>query len=157
MESIKNSIIAYDFLTTQFNKLYPKINSVKFEDSNTDLIESRIYINNQPFVYNIVGSFDNTTNAWEWGWVNEDVKNKTYSLRQLFLYGIEINAQNNKNERFIKNILINSKIKITSSMNLDIILAFTVGLLKSYGFLYIYQLKISPTITKYYILKPISK
>ena len=157
MESIKNSIIAYDFLTTQFNKLYPKINSVKFEDSNTDLIESRIYINNQPFVYNIVGSFDNTTNAWEWGWVNEDVKNKTYSLRQVFLYGIEINAQNNKNERFIKNILINSKIKITSSMNLDIILAFTVGLLKSYGFLYIYQLKISPAITKYYILKPISK
>ena len=55
MENIKNAIIAYDFLTTQFNKLYPKINSVKFEDSNTDLTESRIYINNQPFVYNIVG------------------------------------------------------------------------------------------------------
>jgi len=154
MENIKNFIITYDFLTTQFNKLYPKINSVKFEDSTSDLNESHIYLNNNKFIYNVVGNFDNSTNIWEWGWVNEDVKNKTYFLRVLFLYGIEIN---DKNDKFFKNILINSKIKITDLMNIDIILAITIGLLKSSGFEYIYQLKISPTITKYYILKPISK
>ena len=154
MEYIKNSIIAYDLLTNKFNELYPKINSVKFEDSTSDLTESYIYINNDKFTYNIVGSFDNTTNIWEWGWVNEDIKNKTYYLRELFLYGIEIN---DKNEKFYKNILINSKIKITHLINIDIILVYTIGVLNSFGFLFIYQLKLSPTITKYYILKPISK
>jgi hypothetical protein len=154
MENIKNFIITYDSLTTQFNKLYPKINSVKFEDSTSDLNDSHVYINNNKFIYNIVGNFDNSTNVWEWGWLNEDVKNKTYHLRDLFLYGIEIN---DKNDKFFKNILINSKIKITNLINLDIILAITVGFLRSNGFEYIYQLKISPTITKYYILKPISK
>jgi len=154
MEYIKNSIIAYDLLTNKFNELYPKINSVKFEDSTSDLTESYIYINNDKFTYNIVGSFDNTTNIWEWGWVNEDIKNKTYYLRELFLYGIEIN---DKNEKFYKNILINSKIKITHLINIDIILGYTIGVLNSFGFLFIYQLKLSPTITKYYILKPISK
>ena len=154
MEYIKNSIIAYDLLTNKFNELYPKINSVKFEDSTSDLTESYIYINNDKFTYNIVGSFDNTTNIWEWGWVNEDIKNKTYYLRELFLYGIEIN---DKNEKFYKNILINSKIKITHLINIDIILGYTIGVLNSFGFLFIYQLKLSTTITKYYILKPISK
>jgi hypothetical protein len=154
MEYIKNSIIAYDLLTNQFNELYPKINSVKFEDSTSDLTESYIYINNDKFTYNIVGSFDNTTNIWEWGWVNEDIKNKIYYLRELFLYGIEIN---DKNEKFYKNILINSKIKITHLINIDIILGYTIGVLNTFGFLFIYQLKLSPTITKYYILKPISK
>ena len=86
--------------------------------------------------------------------VNEDIKNKTYYLRELFLYGIEIN---DKNEKFYKNILINSKIKITHLINIDIILGYTIGVLNSFGFLFIYQLKLSPTITKYYILKPISK
>jgi hypothetical protein len=154
MEYIKNSIIAYDLLTNQFNELYPKINSVKFEDSTSDLTESYIYINNDKFTYNIVGSFDNTTNIWEWGWVNEDIKNKIYYLRELFLYGIEIN---DKNEKFYKNILINSKIKITHLINIDIILGYTIGVLNTFGFIFIYQLKLSPTITKYYILKPISK
>ena len=56
MEYIKNSIIAYDLLTNKFNELYPKINSVKFEDSTSDLTESYIYINNDKFTYNIVGS-----------------------------------------------------------------------------------------------------
>ena len=154
MEYIKNSIIAYDLLTNKFNELYPKINSVKFEDSTSDLTESYIYINNDKFTYNIVGSFDNTTNIWEWGWVNEDIKNKIYYLRELFLYGIEIN---DKNEKFYKNILINSKIKITHLINIDIKLGYTIGVLNSFGFLFIYQLKLSPTITKYYILKPISK
>jgi len=154
MEYIKNSIIAYDLLTNKFNELYPKINSVKFEDSTSDLTESYIYINNDKFTYNIVGSFDNTTNIWEWGWVNEDIKNKIYYLRELFLYGIEIN---DKNEKFYKNILINSKIKITHLINIDIILGYTIGVLNTFGFLFIYQLKLSPTITKYYILKPISK
>jgi hypothetical protein len=53
----------------------------------------------------------------------------------------------------VKNILINSKIKITNKINIDIILAYTLRFLSSFGFSYIYEFKESNNISKYFILK----
>jgi hypothetical protein len=150
MEDIKKSILMYDFNRDSFNKTIPKIKSIKYENSNTDLNPSYIIINDIKFIYNIVGRFDKTTNLWEWGYVNEDIKNKFNDIRLLFYYGIDTIEQNSK---IFKNILINSKIKINNTLNLDIILAITTGFLSNRGFKYIYPVNESENITKYLILK----
>jgi hypothetical protein len=152
MEDIKKNIIYYDYYRYDFDLKYPKIKSVVFDDSTTDLTESIVTINDNQFVYNIIGRFDKSTNIWEWSWVNEDIKNKFYYIRELFHYGIDTD---NNNLKLFKNILVNSKIKINNNINLDIILAVTAGFLYSYGFKYIYPIKENENIIKYLILKPI--
>ena len=152
MENIKKSIMGYDKLRYVFNELYPKITSIKFNDSNSDLISSKIYINNNEFIYNILGRFDSSTNFWEWAWLNENVPNKINATTGLLNYGINLYDEEIK---IIKHILINSKIKIGEKINLDIILSISLGFLMNLNFIYIYPIKESSTITKYLILKPV--
>ena len=152
MENIKKSIMGYDKLRYIFNELYPKITSIKFNDSNSDLISSKIYINNNEFIYNILGRFDSSTNFWEWAWLNENVPNKINATTGLLNYGINLYDEEIKT---IKHILINSKIKIGEKINLDIILSISLGFLMNLNFIYIYPIKESSTITKYLILKPV--
>jgi len=150
MEDLDRNIIYYDQSKDLFNKEFPKINSVKFKDSNVDLVPSIIFINDKPFHYNIIGKYDNNTNFWEWGWVNEFVKNKIQYRSGLLIYSIDIIEEK---DHMVKNILINSKIQITNKINIDIILAYTLRFLSSFGFCYIYELKESNNISKYFILK----
>jgi len=150
MEDLDKIIIHYDKSKEQFNKEFPKINSTKFKDSNVDLVPSLIYINDIPFQYNIIGRYDNSTNIWEWGWVNEFVKNKIYYTAGLLKYSIDVIEEK---DALIKNILMNSKIQITNKINIDIILAITLRFLSSFGFSYIHVIKENNNICKYYILK----
>jgi len=152
MESIKNSIMVYDKSRYVFNELYPKITSIKFNDSSSDLIPSKININNNDFIYNVLGRFDSSTNFWEWGWLNENIPNKISATAGLLNYGINLYDEEIKILRYI---LINSKIKIGEKINLDIILAISLGFLMNLKFIYIYPIKESETITKYLILKPV--
>jgi hypothetical protein len=150
MEDLDKIIIHYDKSKDQFNKEFPKINSVKFKDSNVDLDQSLMYINEISFQYNIIGRFDNSTNIWEWGWVNEYIKNKVYYTAGLLKWSIDVIEEK---DYIVKNILINSKIQITNKINIDIILAITLRFLSSFGFIYIHAIKESNNIYKYYILK----
>ena len=150
MEDLDKYIINYDKSKYKFNLEFSKINSIKFKDSDVDLVPSIIYINSVAFEYNIIGRFDDLTNIWEWGWVNEFVKNKIYFINQLLRYSIEVVEEKNA---LIKNILNNSKIQITNKINIDIILAITLKFLSSFGFTYIHTVKESSNIHIYYILK----
>jgi len=152
MEEIKKNIIYYDKFRYIFDELYPKINSIKYDDSNSDLTPSKILINNKQFIYNILGRFDDSTNFWEWAWVSEIVQNKIRETRTLLNYGI---YEYNEEYKIIRDILINSKIKIGEKINLDIILSSSLVFLERGGFKYIFPIKESATITKYLILKPI--
>lgn len=152
MDKIKQSIIYYDFYRDQFDQMFKKITSVKFNDSTTDLDPSIIIINNISFVYNIVGRFDKSTNIWEWGWINNEVKNKTYNMRELFFYGLD---NYDENFKIINNMFTNTKIKIENPINIDILLAITLRFLVGRGFKYFYSTKDNANITKYYILKPV--
>ena len=50
MEDLDRNIIYYDQSKDLFNKEFPKINSVKFKDSNVDLVPSIIFINDKPYL-----------------------------------------------------------------------------------------------------------
>jgi hypothetical protein len=152
MDKIQKSILNYDFSKHEFDQQFKKINSVKFNDSQSDLTPSIVIINNIKFKYNIIGRHDKITNIWEWGWLNKEAKNKTYDLRALFLYGID-----NYDQEFniINNLLINSKIQINDNLNIDILLAITLRFLNNVGYKYIFPFKENNSITRFLILKPV--
>jgi hypothetical protein len=150
MEGIKESLLTYDQSKNKFNELYPKVSSIKFEDDPSDLNNSYVYINKDKYIYCVLGRFDNSTNFWEWGWSYEITKNKVYATRVFLNYGID-----NFDEDFslTRKIIVNSKIKIEEKFNLDIILAISLRFLHKFGFGVIYNIKESPNIDKYIILK----
>jgi len=153
MEEIKKSLILYDKNRFIFNQSYPKITSIKFDDDNGDLKESKVYINKDPFNYSVLGRFDNSTNFWEWSWSFEKVKNKSYRIRQLLLYSLD-----NYDPEFeiINQISINTKFKISEKFNLDIILAVSLRFLENHGYRTVYEIKETNTISKFIILKDIT-
>ncbi len=150
MDEIKKSLINYDKLRFQFNKLYPKITSIKFEDDNSDLSECKVIINGDQYFYCVLGRFDKSTNFWEWGWSFERIKNKTYASRDFLNYALD-----NYDDDFeiIRQMLINSKFKIDEKFNLDIILAISSRFLFNDRYFFIYELKESNNISKFIILK----
>ena len=150
MDDIKKSLIYYDKYRFKFNKLYPKITSIKFDDDNSDLKESKVIINGKSFYYCVLGRFDYSNNFWEWGWSFERIKNKTYATRDFLNYALD-----NYNDEYeiIRQMLINSKFKIDEKFNLDIILAISARFLYNDKYLYIHELKVSTNISKFIILK----
>jgi len=152
MEGIKDSLLIYDKSKYIFDEKHPKVTSIKFDDDKSDLKESIVYINNTKYIYCVLGRFDNSTNFWEWGWSYELTKNKVYATRDFLIFGIE-----NFDEDFdlTRKIIVNSKIKIEDSLNLDIILGLSLRFLFGKGFVAIHKIKDSNTIDKYIILKPL--
>lgn len=149
MDIIKQSIINYDKMLYNLSNKYKTIKSIKFIDETSDLQSSTVNINGDKYVYNVLGRFDNSTNFWEWGWSFEKIKNKTYDLRQLFLYGIE---NYDDDYKIFRDILINSRIKIDNNLNLDVILGISLSFLNEADYQYIIKIEESSTITKYIII-----
>jgi len=153
MDTIKDNLIIYYKTKYAFNDIYSKITSIKFIDSTADMQRNKIIINNDEYIYSVIGRFDSSTNFWEWGWSFETIKNKTYDTIGFLFYGIELNDPNDK---IIKDILINSKIKINENINLDIILALSLSLLLTHNYIFLYKITESDTITKYISLKKLN-
>ena len=149
MDIIKQSIIYYDKMLYNLSNKYKNINSIKFLDESSDLQNSVAIINGDKYTYNVLGRFDNSTNFWEWGWSFEKIKNKTYDLRLLFTYGIE---NYDDDYKILRDILINSRIKIENNLNLDIILGLSLSFLNETDYQYILKIEESSTITKYIII-----
>jgi len=152
MEYIKDSLIFYDKSRFEFDLLYPKITSIKFDDDKSDLKKSKVIINNDAYYYNVIGRFDNFTNFWEWSWSFEKIKNKIYDIDDLLNYARELFDDEYD---IYRNILINTKIKINEKINLDIILAITIRFMMTKKYVYILKLKDTNNIDKYIIVKKI--
>ena len=152
MEYIKDSLIFYDKSRFEFDLLYPKITSIKFDDDKSDLKKSKVIINNDTYYYNVIGRFDNFTNFWEWSWSFEKIKNKIYDIDDLLNYARELFDDEYD---IYRNILINTKIKINEKINLDIILAITIRFMMTKKYVYILKLKDTNNIDKYIIVKKI--
>jgi len=152
MDILQSSIKQYYQRIYNYNELFKKITSVRFEDSPSDTKRCKIIINDMIFEYQTLGRFDESTNFWEWGWLFENIKNKVYDTRTFFKYATDLYEENS----LIKNILLNAKIKIKDELNLFIILGISLTLLEPYfNYKLIYKIKESDTISKYIILRAI--
>lgn len=137
---IKNSLEYYD---SKYNNLIKKLKIEKNEhvikkDNNFDLKENIFIIkdinNNNKFKsnYEILCSWDEENKIITWAWALPNInKNKMYISKNLLNYGLDLNDDNLLE---LKNILINSKIKIENKISLRILMMIFLFLSKKDAF-----------------------
>ena len=154
-QNIKMALEKYD--TTC--KIYEKyINNNNISIKNDLEITFNFDNNSDEFNCEILGYFDNQNLIWIYSWVlsNVDLK-KTKFSRELLDYGLKLEPDSNTDENFmIKSLLVNSRIQIQESIQLDINLAIYTSLLRDkIKFIYPRRTQLDETnyITFYYLVK----
>jgi hypothetical protein len=122
---ITNSLEYYDTNQEIFDKINSKIKYYKIELVNSDLDHSKIKFfdknKKELFVsrYEIVGSFNNTTNTWIWAWsIPHFRKNSTFISKKILNYGLDIPAK--PENKFLKSELVTSRFRIADHIQLDL-------------------------------------
>ena len=117
-----------------------------------------IYFNeNNTFNYEILGLYDIKTRVWAWSW-SFPLLNKsfTYESRQLLNYALDKKVITSEDQEtlFIKTQLINSRLSIPDSIQLDILLSLCSYLLqKRIKFIYPEINKENPNIILFILVK----
>ena len=134
---IKLSLDYYDKNMEKYNDIYNNINKIRFESSNNDLINNKIFFydkNNKIILessYEIMGVYYNNTNIWIWGWALYKLyKNKIKIIKKIFDYGIQLNPDN-QNNITLKGELLTSRLQIDEPVQLEIYSAIASYLSKN--------------------------
>jgi hypothetical protein len=100
--------------------------------------------------YQVLGEFNFKKNMWYWSYILPKYSsNLTHESRNLLNYGAKIDENNNQEQLLIKNILINSSIKIKEYINIVFIINVAQYLLKDIE--KIYKKKTNDTIIFYIV------
>ena len=156
-QNIRISLEKYDFICKKYEK---------FINHDNILIENDVKITFKfddyfdEYSCEFLGYFDNQNLIWIYSWVlpNYDL-NKTKISRELLEYGLKLEPDSNTDEHFmIKSLLVNSRIQIEESIQLDINLALYTSLLRDkIKFIYPKILYLDESkknfITFYYLIK----
>ena len=122
------------------------INSIEEINDINNLLNKKI-INN----YQVLGEFNFKKNMWYWSYILPKYSsNITQESRNLLNYGAKIDENNNQEQLLIKNLLINSSIKIKEYINIVFIINVAQYLLKDIE--KIYKKKTNDSII-FYIVK----
>lgn len=157
---IKKSLEYYDSQNDK-NKKYIENTKIIFsgEDNQISLIdkEENILLDCN---YEILGLFDNQTNVWLWAWLLPFLNsNDTIISRKLLDYALKLEPQSNSYDHYyIKSQLLNSRITIEDSIELDIHLALSSYLIKDlFSFIKPLRINLNKEQTKfntiYYLIK----
>jgi hypothetical protein len=120
-------------------------NSEYVNDINT-LLDKQIIDN-----YEVLGEYNFKKNIWYWSYILPKYSNSlTLESRNLLNYGAKIEESNNNEQLLIKNVLINSTIKIKEYINIIFIINIAQYLLKDIK--NIYKKKTNDSII-FYIVK----
>ena len=156
-QTIKNSLEKYDSVCMKYEK-YILNNQTTFQNDTKvifDFNDTKI-----DFDCELLGYFDNQNFIWIYGWVLPNINPKTIKIsRELLEYGLKLEPDSNTDEHYmIKSLLLNSRIKIEESIQLDINLALYTSLLRD-KIKFIYPRRIylddfkKNFITQYYLIK----
>jgi len=149
---IKKSLEYYDSQNDK-NKKYIENTKIIFsgEDNQISLIDQdeNILLDCN---YEILGLFDNQTNVWLWAWLLPFLNsNDTIISRKLLDYALKLEPQSNSYDHYyIKSQLLNSRITIEDSIELDIHLALSSYLIKDlFSFIKPLRINLNKEQTKY--------
>jgi hypothetical protein len=149
---IQNMYYYLDNANNKYSKYF--VGSFEIKDypskSDTEFSKIEIYKNGKKILiasYSVLSKYYVKDNIWIWSWSLPIQKNQNYFIKKIFDYGYNI-IDKNKISQLLKDILVNSIIKIT---NVDFILALSIYITKSE---YIYQEKKSDHLI-FYLLKDI--
>jgi hypothetical protein len=150
-----NTVLEY--YDDQTQKYYNDIknHNIKINENTNEIT----FNENKIYKYELLGYFDNINKIWVWGWILPQYNtNETKIARNLLEYGLKLEPETNISEHLlIKSLLVNSKILIDTSTQLDIYLAIFSYLSRD-RFLFIYPYKVLSEdkknyITLYYLIK----
>jgi len=155
-QMIKKAYDYYDNMTISHYELI-KSNDVTIVERNNEITFN---INKKTYNYEILGYFDNINLIWIWSWLLPQFNsNLTKIARELLNYGLKLEPESNVTEHlFIKSLLVNSRISIEDSIQLDTNLAIYTYLSPN-KFKFIYPRKIYTDenkknyITLFYLIK----
>ena len=155
-QMIKKAYDYYDNMTISHYELIKSDDIMILERDN----EITFNINKKTYNYEILGYFDNINLIWIWSWVLPQFNsNLTKIARELLNYGLKLEPESNISEHlFIKSLLVNSRISIEDSIQLDTNLAI-YSYLSPNKFKFIYPYKIytdenkKKYITLFYLIK----
>lgn len=90
-------------------------------------------------------------NIWIWGWSLYETDSIMYDLaKKLLKFAIDINIKNSYIMAFIKQLLVTSRIEIKNNINLSLILAITIYILK-HSTIFKHKVYLDKNKTKYMI------
>jgi hypothetical protein len=129
---IKKSLFYYDNQILKYKEYSD--NTLGDVDQNYNTINIRDLNHNIKLTaeYEILGIFDNQTKIWCWAWLIPYLNyDETIISRKLMEYGLKLEPNSNTDDHFyIKSQLLNSRITIENSFELDIHLALCSYLIK---------------------------
>jgi len=157
-QTIKIAIEKYDDICEKNNKYIKNKNINILNDKNQiKFIFDNYY---EDFNCELLGYFDNQNHIWIYSWVLTNIESfLTKTSKELLEYGLKLEPDTNTDEHFmIKSLLVNSRIQIEESIQLDINLALYTSLLKDkIKFIYPHLQYLDESkknfITFYYLIK----
>ena len=159
-ELIKKSLFYYDNKILKYKEYLDNTLADFDKTSNSIIIKDLDSVIKLKAEYEILGIFDNQTKIWCWAWLIPYLNyNETIISRKLLEYGLKLDPDSNTNDHYyIKSQLLNSRITIENSFELDIHLALCSYLIKDlFKFILptIFYLNSSKTkyITTFYLVK----
>lgn len=122
---VKDALEYYDENNEKYRPVFKHVRHVKFVQSKNDLEHNVVimYNDNKEELfrsrYEIIGLFNSDSNTWSWAWsVAKYRKNNTHIVRQIFMYGSELDPDDGN--IFLKMELVTSRFRIMDSIQLDI-------------------------------------
>ena len=136
---------ALDYYDNQKLKYYNLISleNIKYDVDKNDIVFIDNDMKKTEYTFEMLGYFDNMTNIWIWAWLMHNIQsNQTKICRDLLAYGLKLEPDTILEEHnFIKALLVNSRIMIEDSIQLETNLAICAYLVRD-KFKFIYPRKL---------------
>lgn len=129
-QMIKMALENYDLICKKYDKYITNKNIILFMENAQIKFKFDDY--DEDLNCECLGYFDNQNKIWIYSWLltTFDLKSTKIS-RELLEYGLKLEPDSNTDEHFmIKSLLVNSRIQIEESLQLDINLAIYTSLLR---------------------------
>jgi hypothetical protein len=128
IEIISDALKYFDMNNDKYRRIKRRIKYVKrFPDDKQDIegLKLIFYDNNMEELFvsrlEILGKYYNSINTWVWGWSLPPInKSLTTIIRKVFLYGTDIDINNNPANIMLKNELVTSRFRTYDDVQLDI-------------------------------------
>lgn len=122
---VKDALEYYDANNEKYRFVFKGARYVKFIPSKNDLEHNVVVFYNDAKEemfrsrFEVIGLFNSNSNTWSWAWsIPTYRKNNTHIVRQIFMYGSELDPD--ESTRFLKMELITSRFRISDPVQLDV-------------------------------------
>lgn len=128
VDIVNDALKFYDHNNELYKNIKKKIKYVRHAPMNSTDVESvrlTFYDADQNELFTsrveILGKYYNSIKTWVWGWSLPGInKSLTSIIRKVFLYGTDIDLNNNPANVLLKNELVTSRFRIEDDVQLDI-------------------------------------